>query len=551
MRAAARMPAKTPRDENFPVASLVLGRADRAAVLAFYRFVRRADDIADAPDLSPAAKLAQLDALEAALLSGDAAVPVAARLAAVDTERGAGIAQAREMLRAFRQDAAKTRYADWNELLASCRLSADPAGRFLLALHGEDESVAAPADALATASQILNHLQDIGRDRDRLDRVYLPVPWLDMAGGEEAFFAPGNAARRRAVLDAALDRAEALIDEARALPARLRSRRLRMQAVATLALADRLARRLRRDDPLLGRVEIGAADAAHAFVAGLLPGRGRTDADARVARAAVRRSGSSFTLGMRSLAPERRRAIHALYAFCRIVDDIADGAAPPFEKRRFLDAWRAEIERLPDAPTTAIGRELSRAAREFALPLAECHALLDGMETDAAPRLRLADDAALDAYSRKVAGSVGALAIRIFGAPDALGFALGLGRTLQLVNILRDVDEDAAAERVYVPLSRLSRLGLEDAPARDLVADPRFARACQGLAEEARAGFSAADAALSSLDRARLRPAILMMEGYRRILARLEARGFGVRRGRLRLTAGDRLQLLGLALRTA
>ncbi len=173
------------------------------------------------------------------------------------------------------------------------------------------------------------------------------------------------------------------------------------------------------------------------------------------------------------------------------------------------------------------------------------------METDAAPSAAARGRCRPRRLLPQVAGSVGALAIRIFGAPDALGFALGLGRTLQLVNILRDVDEDAAAERVYVPLSRLARLGLEDAPARDLVADPRFARACQGLAEEARAGFSAADAALSSLDRARLRPAILMMEGYRRILDRLEARGCGARRGRLRLTAGDRLQLLGLALRPA
>jgi phytoene synthase len=254
---------------------------------------------------------------------------------------------------------------------------------------------------------------------------------------------------------------------------------------------------------------------------------------------------------MRSLGAERQRAIHSVYAFCRAADDIADGAAPASEKRRFLDEWRREIDRVHCAPETPIGRELALAVRAFDLPLAECHALLDGMGTDAAERVRLADEASFDLYARRVAGSVGALSIRIFGAPEAHDFALRLGRTLQLVNILRDVDEDAANERVYVPLSRLHRLGLDDAPAQALVADARFVRACQAMADEAREGFIAADRALSHLDRAALKPAILMMEGYRRILDRLDRRGFGLRETRPRLTAGDRFQLLTMAMRPA
>jgi len=548
MRDALQPPTKSPRDENFPVASLVLRREHREAVLAFYGFVREADDIADAPDLDAPEKLARLAALEAALLSGDPAAPRAARLHRADARHGTGIAQARELLSAFRQDAAQARYETWDELLAYCRRSANPVGRFLLRLHGCAEEAAGPADALCTALQILNHLQDIARDRQALGRIYLPEPWMAAAGGEAGFFNPANGPARRAVLDAALDRVDALVDTARALPSRVADRRLRAQSAATIRLAERLSSRLRRADPVLGRVEIGRADVALAFLFGL---RAAAEPDERVVAAAVRRSGSSFRIGMQSLAPERRRAIHAVYAFCRAVDDIADGVAPSVEKRRFLTSWRAELDRLGGTPETPIGRELARAVAAFDLPVGECHALLDGMETDASSRVRLADDAALEQYGRRVAGSVGALSIRIFGVPEAHDFALRLGRTLQLVNILRDVDEDAGAERVYVPLSRLARLGLEDAPARELVADARFARACQALAEEARDGFAAADRALLSLDRARLRPAILMMEGYRRILDRLESRGFGERKGRLRLTAGDRLQLLTLALRTA
>src|SRR4051812_12222703 len=199
-------PTKTPRDENFPVASLVLARPQRAAILAFYRFVRMADDIADDPDLSPEEKLSRLDDAEAALLAGDAQVPHAALLRDVDARHGTGIVEARQLLSAFRQDTHKTRYADWADLIDYCRRSAVPVGRFLLRLHGEAESADNPADALCIALQILNHLQDLTPDRERLGRVYLPQPWMECAGGEAVFFAPASSHSRRPVLDAALDR---------------------------------------------------------------------------------------------------------------------------------------------------------------------------------------------------------------------------------------------------------------------------------------------------------------------------------------------------------
>jgi squalene synthase HpnC len=544
--------AKRPRDENFPVASLVLSPEHRDAVLAFYDFARMADDIADAPDLAAAEKLARLDALERALTAGDPAIPQAARLHVVDKHHKAGLVQARELLRAFRQDVVKARYNDWAELIDYCRCSANPVGRFLLTLHGERSSAHGPADALCTALQILNHLQDCGKDRERMGRIYIPIRWMLAAGSETAFFDPLRASLRRDVFDAMLDRIDTLIDQAQSLPEHVQNARLRAQSIATIALARRLSRRLRQADPVLERVQVSKADACIAFLRGL---RGTIQRpaprDHHVTAAAVRRSGSSFRLGMQSLSPERRRAIHAVYAFCRTVDDIADSTAPASEKRAFLREWRREIDRLHRAPETPIGREFARASTLFKLPMEECHALLDGMETDSADRVRLAGDYELGLYGRRVAGSVGALSIRIFGAPAAHDFALNLGRTLQLVNILRDVDEDAARERVYVPLSRLAQLGLRDAPAATLVADPRFARVCESLAEEARAGFAAADASLMNLDRRALKPAILMMENYRRVLDRLETRGWGMRQGKLRLSTADRLHLITRAMRPA
>ena len=233
---------------------------------------------------------------------------------------------------------------------------------------------------------------------------------------------------------------------------------------------------------------------------------------------------------MRACAGEPRRAIHAVYAFCRRVDDIADGAAPPSEKRRFLDAWRREIEApVGGARRRPIGRELARAAKRlFALPLASATRCSTAWRPMQRRAVRLADDAALDLYGRRVAGAVGRLSVRIFGAPGPIDFALGLGRTLQLVNILRDVDEDAAAEtglraaRAPRPssASRTARRGASSADRASLAcAGPRRARPAGGF----RGGGRGAPQPRPP----RLKPAILMMEGYRRLLDRLQAAGLG------------------------
>lgn len=536
----AERPSRDHRSENFPVASLLLSRAIRPKVLAFYRFVRTADDITDDPRLAPEEKLARLDALEAALDDPQTAEPAARPVHAT----GVGIEEARRMLSAFRQDAVQARYADWAALEDYCSRSANPVGRMLLRLHGEDDARAiAAADALCTALQLLNHLQDLVPDRDHLGRIYLPERWMALAGGELAFFDPAHADARRPVLDAALDRVEEALDRASALPRLIRARRLALESAVTLRLARRLLALLRAGDPVRGRVALRRADFARAFLAA--PGSGPSDAV--LVRARVGRAGSSFARGMRALGAERRRALWAVYAFCRAVDDIADATMPEAEKSRALDAWEAKLA----APDCALSRELARARDLHALPLAECQAMIAGMRADAAPRVRIADGAALDRYCRQVAGSVGVMAVRIFGVPEAESFGIALGRTLQLVNILRDLDEDAARERVYLPLDLLAAEGVADAPAAAMTAATGFARAAAALAWQAQEGFAQAEAALHRLDARALLPAHIMMWGYRRLLGRLIARGFAPPRARPRLTRAEKLHMtlaaIGLA----
>lgn len=255
---------KTAENENFPVASRFLPAETRSAVVRFYRFARAADDIADSPDLRPEEKLRLLSALDR-LLAGCAptevpnhpAVEPAIRLREDLAERGVPVDHARHLLQAFMKDATKTRYDTWSDLLLYCNFSAAPVGRFLLDLHGEDRAARPASDALCNAHQILNHVQDSKADYLRLDRVYIPGRWLEQAGtGVEALREERTSHALRQVFDRTLDGVEGLMRCARPLARRLRSRGLRLQAEATIAMGDDMLRLLRRGDPLARHLEL-------------------------------------------------------------------------------------------------------------------------------------------------------------------------------------------------------------------------------------------------------------------------------------------------------
>lgn len=275
---------KDQEDENFPVASLILARRHRVHVKHFYDFARAADDIADNPRLPPDEKTARLDLFEEVLTgkAGSADIAKARRLRETLLATGVSDRHARDLLAAFRQDARKLRYESWQELLAYCELSANPVGRFLLDLHGQDRSAYVASDALCTALQVLNHLQDCGDDRRELDRVYIPRDWVELHGTSLGVLDgdrldPGF----RRVVDRMLDACDSLIGEAETLPARLRDTRLAINSATIVDLAGRLSRRLRRGDPLAGRVALSASDFIGALAKGTFRGlfRGRPAAE--------------------------------------------------------------------------------------------------------------------------------------------------------------------------------------------------------------------------------------------------------------------------------
>jgi hydroxysqualene synthase len=256
-------------DENFPVGSALIRPALRPHVHAFYAFARNADDIADSPVLEPDDKVARLDRMEAVLLGRDTeGSPSAARLRASET--GVTPVHSQELLIAFRQDATKRRYADWGELLDYCRYSAMPVGRHVLDLHGEDRATWPANDALCAALQVLNHLQDCGKDLAALDRSYLPQDMLNEAGANVGdVLLPAETYGLRRVFTRLLHHIDALNEAAEDLPRRTRDRRLRLEVAVIVGLSKRLARRLRRGDPVATRVKLQKTDVAGSMVSAL------------------------------------------------------------------------------------------------------------------------------------------------------------------------------------------------------------------------------------------------------------------------------------------
>ena len=275
-------------DENFPVASALIAARHRPAVLAFYRVARLSDDVADHPGLAPDEKLRRLDAVEANLTGSGESVPAAAALRRVLVERGLTDRHMLDLLTAFRRDAVKTRYADWDELMDYCRYSAAPVGRFVLEVHGEARTTWPASDALCAALQVINHLQDCGKDYRDLDRVYVPLDALAAAGVDVRSLgeAKGSPALRRVIADLAA-RTAGLLETARPLAGAVRDLRLSLEVGVIHTLAGSLVRRLIDHDPLSERVHHARAETlgvalrgAAATLAGRLSARPGRQAEA-------------------------------------------------------------------------------------------------------------------------------------------------------------------------------------------------------------------------------------------------------------------------------
>jgi len=261
--AAELASGKGQNDENFPVASFLIAPKHRATVFAFYRFARVADDVADSETASPEGKLAHLEIMRATLAGESDANPEALELRRVQDEHGLTPQHGLDLLEAFRRDVTKLRYHDWADLMDYCRYSAAPVGRFVLDVHGESRASWPANDALCAALQVINHLQDCGKDYRTLNRVYLPDDQLRAAGlTVEALDAPKASPALKGVIADLARRTDVLLSQSRPFAGMIKATRLRMEVAVIQRLGEDLTRRLIVRDPLSERVHHTKAEAA-------------------------------------------------------------------------------------------------------------------------------------------------------------------------------------------------------------------------------------------------------------------------------------------------
>jgi hydroxysqualene synthase len=253
--AAALASGKGHRDENFPVASFVIAARHRPAILAFYNFVRIADDVADNAAAPADEKLRLLEDMRLTLMGASDLSPEGVVLRTVLAERGITTDHAADLLEAFRRDVVKLRYADWDELIDYCRYSAMPVGRYVLDVHGETQASWPANDALCAALQVINHLQDCGKDYRDLDRVYLPEDILACHGATVQMLGESQArpALKSALADVA-SRNTALLAQSAPFAAQIRDGRLALEVALIQRFAEDLNGKLLTRDPLCERV---------------------------------------------------------------------------------------------------------------------------------------------------------------------------------------------------------------------------------------------------------------------------------------------------------
>ena len=273
-------------------------------------------------------------------------------------------------------------------------------------------------------------------------------------------------------------------------------------------------------------------------------------ADAQPVAAEQHASGSSFYLAMRIMPKPQREAMYEIYSFCRRVDDVADDGGPRDARLKQLQRWRADIDALYAGKAPAHLSGLARAVRGFGLKREDFFAVIDGMEMDVVADIRAPDFVTFDLYCDRVASAVGRLSVRVFGMEQEAGLALAhhLGRALQMTNILRDLDEDAAIGRLYLPHEALGEAGIASDDPAAVLASPAINRACAMIAARAERHFAEADAIMAMSPHRAVRAPRIMATAYRLMFNRMKARGWQAPRQRVRVS---RLQFLWIFLRYA
>ncbi len=542
-------------EENFPVASFLIPKKNRDTLIKFYHFARNADDIADNPDISAEKRRESLREIKSNLISKNKEKLPWWALSYLDlVEIGkCDVRHGKALLSAFIQDTEQNRYDNWEELIHYCMRSAAPVGRTMLEIHQEWSADIEAADALCNILQILNHLQDLKKDYLERDRVYFPIDWVGdvkkLAGDKET-------PEIRAMINRSLDKVDDMLEVAEKLPNTISGFRIRCELCVILYVAKKLANKLRVNDPIASRVSLNKVEYIACFISAIALAV-RSGGIGSLAKKITKSSKSSFLRPMMSLEKERREAMFALYAFCRVADDAADEAESPEIAKKNIDFWRKEINLLYDKeaeidyPTHVVTRSLIPYIKKYGLKDEYFHEILNGQNMDSSGLMNKPSLEELDLYCYRVASCVGLLSIEIFGykfksIPD---FAIHLGKGMQIINILRDVKEDAERGRIYLPYEILKKYAIDDISLEDIlnpsgVMKESIERVMADLGKKSRWHLSNAEDLLPESEIENMRPALLMKRIYGSYLEKMEKNNWDLSKKRVGLCFVKKFVLL-------
>ena len=509
--------------ENFPVGSLLIDKKYRKYIHAFYNFARAADDVADNPSLSGDEKKIILRTFSNALKGQRKTPNTAYYLRELMMEyKPEALRHCHDLLRAFAQDAGEEKIRTSSDLMNYCRYSASSVGRFVLDVHGEEEILYPYSDALCSALQILNHVQDIAEDYTESGRVYIPEKWLEKAGiGKEALGHHSLTDDLKKVVLRLLKDVDQMIEFASPLCHQIENRRLSYEIAVIWQLAYDLCAKLKTHDMLQQKISLTSGEKVTSVLKGLkkaLFAKPKMNEAQQYIHNLVEEAGTSFYWAMRFLPRHKRMAMYTVYAFCSEIDDIADGPSLPAKKREQLAIWKKALDEESDL---FVMQELADVTKSFGLNPDRLHDIVKGVSMDLGNEMYIPSLAHLMIYCYRVAGAVGLLSLRIFGVRDADKFGTTMGEALQLTNILRDLREDAEMGRLYMPKEFLMEAGFKEADLKksplEILEDPRFFAARQKMIDLAEEKYAFVIPYFKEHKTKNLKPAYIMMQIYHRI----------------------------------
>jgi phytoene synthase len=542
--AAARIDARA-RGENFPVASFLAPAWARPHLRAIYGFARLVDTLGDEAEGD---RLGLLDELEREL-DGPPKTEVMQRLKATIEARSLPLEPFRRLIEANRIDQRKARYETWDEVREYCTYSADPVGRLVLGVYGrlDEPALVEMSDAVCTGLQLVNFLQDPPRDLE-LGRVYLPQEDLRrFSVAEEELGGPGSE-RFRSLARFESERARALLSRGFPLARALGGRPGRSVALFARGGLTALEALERAEYDVFSR---RPAPGAFALGRAALEELSRPSETANAYSQALqitRREARSFAWGIRVLPRSKRRAVAALYAFARRVDDIADdGSLAAEERRSRLESCRAAVEALPESRDgDLVLVALADAVARYEIPRQALLDLVDGglMDVD---RTRYESWEELREYCRRVAGAVGIACAAVYGPsePDtAMRYAETLGLALQQINIIRDAGEDWRLGRVYLPRDERERFGVTEADIEAGRTGPEWRALMEHQAARAEQLLAEGLQLLRHLDMRSALGVRSFAGTYRALLEQMRASGFEVFDVPPRLSAAEKVRAI-------